>query len=106
MFDRINRRYSIRYKNTNVDGITNKLNSMDSKNRRDFMRRDFIKWGVMSVLGSLLPVPKGDTLIINTKGNVGMSMDNPNGILRITNSYGPIGIGCPHIPYEMEIRNV
>jgi hypothetical protein len=101
MFNRINRRYSIRYKNTNVDGIADKLNSMDSKNRRDF-----IKWGVMGVFGSLLPVPKGDTLIINTKGNVGMSMDNPNGILRITNSYGPIGIGCPHIPYEMEIRNV
>ena len=101
MPDRINRRDSIRYKNTDRNGINDKLNSMDSKNRRDF-----IKWGVMSVFGSLLPVPKGDTLIINTNHNVGMSINNPNAILRITNTYGPIGIGCPHIPYEMEIRNV
>jgi hypothetical protein len=79
---------------------------MKDKNRREFMRRDFIKWGIMSVLGSLLPVPKGDTLIINTNHNVGMSMDNPNGILRISNTYDPIGIGCPHIPYEIQIRNV
>ena len=27
MFDRINRRYGISYKNTNVDGNLNKLNS-------------------------------------------------------------------------------
>jgi hypothetical protein len=81
---------------------------MKDNNRREFMRRDFIKWGIMSVLGSLLPTDntKGDTLIINTNHNVGMSMDNPNGILRITNSYDPIGIGCPHIPYEIQIRKV
>jgi hypothetical protein len=73
---------------------------------KDNNRRDFIKWGIMGVLGSLLPVPEGNALIINTNHNVGMSINNPNGILRISNTYDPIGIGCPHIPYEMEIRNV
>jgi hypothetical protein len=73
---------------------------------KDNNRREFIKLGVMSVLGSLLPVPKGDTLIINTNHNVGMRINNPNGILRISNTYDPIGIGCPHIPYEIKIRNV
>jgi hypothetical protein len=69
----------------------------------DKNRREFIKLGVMGVLGSLLPT-KGDTLIINTNGNVGMAINNPNEILRISNTYDPIGIGCPHIPYEIQIR--
>ena len=71
-------------------------------------KREFIKLGVMGLLGSLLPTDntKGDKLVINTNHNVGMSINNPNGILRISNTYDPIGIGCPHIPYEIKIRNV
>ncbi len=56
-------------------------------------KREFIKLGIMGILGSLLPVPKRDTLIIHTKGNVGMSVPNPSQKLTITNSYDPIGIG-------------
>lgn len=63
-------------------------------NRKEFMRRDFIKMGIVGIIGSLLPVPKRDTLRIHTKGNVGMSVTNPNQKLTITNSYDPIGIGA------------
>ena len=85
MPDRINRRHSIRYKNTNVDGNADKLNDMN--------KREFIKLGVMGVLGSLLPTDntKGDKLVINTNHNVGMSINNPNGILRITGTHYPDG---------------
>ena len=85
MPDRINRRYDIRYKNTNVDGNADKLNDMN--------KREFIKLGVMGVLGSLLPTDntKGDKLVINTNHNVGMSINNPNGILRITGTHYPDG---------------
>ena len=47
-------------------------------------RKDFIKWGILGIIGSLLPVPKRDTLRIHTKGNVGMSVTNPSQRLRIT----------------------
>ena len=57
-------------------------------------RKEFIKLGVMGVLGSLLPVHKRDTLRMDTKGNVGMSVTNPNQKLTIKNSYDPIGIGA------------
>ena len=74
-------------------------------------RRDFIKLGVMGVLGSLLPTDntKGDTLIINTNNKVGMGITNPSQKLIIKGGYYPdggIGIGCPHIPYEIKIRNI
>ena len=89
MFDRINRRHSIRYKNTNVDGNADKLNKENSS----MNKREFIKLGVMGVLGSLLPTDntKEDKLVINTNHNVGMSINNPNGILRIMGTHYPDG---------------
>ena len=57
-------------------------------------RKDFIKLGVMGVLGSLLPTNQTkDALRIHTKGNVGMSVTNPNQRLRISGWHSN-GIGA------------
>ena len=57
-------------------------------------RKEFIKLGIMGVLGSLLPTNRAtNELRIHTKGNVGMSVPNPSQRLRITGWHNN-GIGA------------
>jgi hypothetical protein len=57
-------------------------------------RKEFIKLGIMGVLGSMLPTnqAKMETLRIHTTNNVGMGILNPNQKLRITGIHSN-GIG-------------
>jgi hypothetical protein len=57
-------------------------------------RKEFIKLGIMGILGSLLPTNQAtNELRIHTKGNVGMGILNPNQKLRITGIHSN-GIGA------------
>jgi hypothetical protein len=56
-------------------------------------KREFIKLGIMGVLGSLLPTNRAtNELRMHTTNNVGMGILNPNQKLRITGIHSN-GIG-------------
>lgn len=59
-------------------------------NRRDFMRRDFIKLGIMGLIGSLLPTNENKR-VLTTNSKVGMGITNPSQKLIIRGGYYPDG---------------